>query len=98
MRLLVRYPDGSLQAAILVAVLGGHLRVSIPGCGDAVGLTWAGGEWLADSGDAVQVRFDVAPEEFSRSVRHGARISAQAPCPQPPEPWTIHGLQAAFVN
>jgi hypothetical protein len=72
MRLLVRHFDGSLQAAILMAMFGGHLRVSVSGGDDAAEIRWADGQWLAENGDAVKLQFDPAPEEFCRCALHAA--------------------------
>jgi hypothetical protein len=69
MRLLVRHPDGSIEAAILIAVFGGTLRVSTPGADDAMEFRWAKSQWLAENGDAVELQFDAAPEAFQWCVR-----------------------------
>ncbi|MBZ5585097.1 MAG: hypothetical protein LAQ30_23375 [Acidobacteriia bacterium] len=69
MRLLLRFRDGSLQAAILMALFGSHLRVFIPACDDAVEFRWAGGQWQAENGEPVEIQFNAAREEFHWSAQ-----------------------------
>ncbi len=98
MRLLVRHLDGSLQAAILMTILGRHLRVSLPGCDDAVGFRWADRQWLAENGDAVEIQFDAGPEEFYWCVQQAAEARQVAKIhARMLEPWTPHGLDSATV-
>ena len=58
LRLLVRHMDGSRQEAILMAILGSQLRVSIPASDDAVEFRWAEGHWQAENGEPVEIEFD----------------------------------------
>ena len=97
MRLLVRHLNGSLQAAILIATFGGKLRVSIPACDDAVGFRWVDGQWLAENGDAVEIHFDAAPDEFCWCVQQAAETGQVALHPRILQPWAAHGLHAATV-
>ena len=97
MRLLIRHVDGFFQAAILMAVFGAHLRVSIPGGDDAVGFRWADGQWLAENGDTVEIQFDAAPEDFYWCVEQPAEARQVALHPRTQEPWATHGRHAASV-
>jgi len=97
MRLLVRHLNGSLQAAILIATFGGKLRVSIPACDDAVGFRWVDGQWLAENGNAVEIHFDAAPDEFYWCVQQAAETGQVALHPRILQPWAAHGLHAATV-
>jgi hypothetical protein len=93
MRLLVRHFDGSLQAAILIAMCGGYLRVSVPGYDDAVEIRWADGQWLAENGEVVKLQFDPAPEEFYGCVRQAAEARQVALPARMLECWAAHGPQ-----
>jgi hypothetical protein len=64
MRLLIRYLDGSFGAAIPMATIGGRLRVAVAGSDDVVEFRFADGRWLAENGQAVEIEFDAAPDEF----------------------------------
>ena len=97
MRLLVRYLDGCLQAAIPIAMFDGRLRVAIPGCDDAVGFRWANGQWLAEDGGPVEIQFDTAPEEFYWCVQQAAKARQMAHDSRTLEPWATYGLHAPFV-
>lgn len=81
MQLIIRYRDGSLQAAILLATYGGRLRVSIPTSDDAVEFRWAGARWLTENGRTVEIEFDAAPDEFYWCVRQAAAAGAPRPAP-----------------
>jgi hypothetical protein len=52
--------DGSRQEAILMAILGSQLRVSIPAYDDAVEFRWAEGHWQGENGEPVEIEFDNA--------------------------------------
>ena len=93
MQLLIRSLDGSVRAAILMAIRGGLLRVAIPGCDDAVGFRWTHGHWLAENGDAVDIQFDVAMGEFCGRVRDAACLEPL--CQRLLGPRTAHGQYAA---
>jgi hypothetical protein len=60
LRLLVRHIDGSSQEAILMAIFGSQLRVSMPALDDAVEFRWAEGHWQAENGEPVDIEFDHA--------------------------------------
>ncbi len=66
MRLLIRYINGSVGAAILIATIGNRLRVAVPGNEDIVEFRQLEGQWLAENGQAVAIEFDPGPDEFSR--------------------------------
>ena len=66
MRLLVQYLDGSVRPAILTATFGTRLRASIPAMDDAAEFRWAAGRWHAENGEAVEIQFDAAMDEFFR--------------------------------
>ena len=61
MRILIRYSDSTVQAAILLATIGSRVRAAVPGCDDAVEFTWTSQRWLAENGQAVEIEFD-SPE------------------------------------
>jgi len=72
MRLIIHYPDGSSQPAIIMATIGARMRASVPGCDDAVESRLADGRWLAANGDVVKMQFDVADREFQTLVQDTA--------------------------
>jgi len=98
MRLLVRDLDGSLQAAILIAMFGGYLRVSVPGRDDTVEFRRADGQWLAENGDPVEIQFDAAPEKFYWCVQQAAEARQEPLPPWTLEPGAAHGLLAPSVT
>ena len=77
MRLIVRHPDGSIQAAIMVATIGARMRAFVPGCDDAVEFRLADGRWLAENGQAVEIRFDAADDEFDSLAQYAADVDTQ---------------------
>ncbi len=84
MRMLVQYSDGTVEAAILLAVIGNRLRAAAPGCEDAVEFQRKGEQWLTETGEAVEVTFDPDPETFERAaeaVRRRPDPVSEAPFP-----------------
>ncbi len=82
MRLLVKYPDGSLQAAILMAILGNRLRVFTSGCDDTVEFRWADGRWQAENGEPAEIQFGAPESEFHWSAE--SVLGGTADFPQTP--------------
>ncbi len=79
MRLIIYRADGSWRPAILLAVIGARIRVSVPGCDDAVQFRLAGGRWLAESGEAVVIRFNVAACEFDALAQRAVQDCGDLP-------------------
>jgi hypothetical protein len=74
MRILIRYSDRTVQAAILLATIGSRVRAAVPGAEDAVEFTWTNQRWLAENGRAVEIEFDAA--EWSAACE--AAVSADS--------------------
>jgi hypothetical protein len=60
MRILIRYSDATVQAAMLLATIGPRVRAAVPGCDDALEFTRTGELWSAEDGRAAEIEFDVA--------------------------------------
>ena len=94
MRMVIRYSDSTVQAAILLATFGDRVRAAVPGSDDAVEFTRASGRWLAEDGRAVEIEFDAAAEAAGWSAACAAAASTEsddaldpaAHCRQAPEP------------
>ncbi len=69
MRLIIHRADGSCRPGILLALIGARIRVSIPGCDDAVEFRLTDGRWLGEAGEPVMIRFNVAAYEFDALVQ-----------------------------
>jgi hypothetical protein len=72
MRVIIAYPDGSLRPGRITVITGSQLRASALGCDDAVEFRLAGGRWLAENGDAIEIYLNVPDHEFQALVRHTA--------------------------
>jgi hypothetical protein len=70
MRLIIRYFDGTLQPAIVMAMSGARMRAFVPGCDDSVEFRLADGRWLAENGEVVEMQFGPAGHEFQALVQH----------------------------
>jgi hypothetical protein len=80
MRMLIRDFDGSVRVAMLLAAIGRHIRVALPGCGDAVEYQWTGGQWRGDDGVPVEIEFDPSEEAFDlRWRRFDSAPAAETP-------------------
>jgi hypothetical protein len=79
MRMVIRYSDSTVQAAILLATIGSRARAAVPGSGDAVEFTWTGERWLAEDGRAVRIEFDAAAEAAGWSAACDAAASTEFP-------------------
>jgi hypothetical protein len=94
MRMVIRYSDSTVQAAILLATIGSRARAAVPGSGDAVEFTWTGERWLAEDGRAVEIEFDVAADRSEWVAAYHAAAATEAtadlemgywPAPEPAE-------------
>jgi len=94
-RMLIRYFDGSVRSAMLLAAVGTSLRAALPGCEDASEYRWAGGaEWRDQGGATVGIEFDAGGEAFEREWRHrAASRPVDAPCS-----WEIPDRQPSFSS
>jgi hypothetical protein len=73
MPLLIFHVDGSIQAAILMAIYGKRVRASIPAFDDAVEFQWEDGQWKAEDSEPVEIQFDATPDEFNRRAQAAVR-------------------------
>ncbi len=71
MRLIIRYPHGP-KPAIVLATIGPRIRLSIPGCDDAVEIRLADNRWLAEDGTPIEVDFNVPDHEFNALIERTA--------------------------
>ncbi len=55
MKTLVRYFDGSVDVAIVLAVIGSRLRLALPGREDVTEFQWANGQYVNETGEFVSV-------------------------------------------
>jgi hypothetical protein len=62
MRILIRYSDTTVQAAMLLATIGPRVRAAAPGCDDALEFTRTGERWSTEDGRAAEIEFDVAAD------------------------------------
>ena len=81
MLLLVRFLDGSIRSAFLMAVIGSRVRVAVHDCGDAVEYRLAGGEWRNESSEPVEIEFDPGRDDFERYARPVVKPGAGADAP-----------------
>jgi hypothetical protein len=72
MRLIITRQDGFQEVGILGGFIGGQVRVFVPGSNDAVAFRFAAGRWIAENGDAVQIRFGVGNLEFDALLKVSA--------------------------
>jgi hypothetical protein len=77
MRMVIRYSDSTVQAAILLATIGDRVRAAVPGSDDAVEFTRASERWLAEDGRAVEIEFDAAAEAAGWSAACAAAASTE---------------------
>ena len=76
MRILIRYSDSTVQAAILLSTIGSRVRAAVPGCDDAVEFTWTSQRWLAENGQAVEIEFE--SPEWSAACEAAASADSDA--------------------
>ncbi len=85
MQLLIRFLDGPLRSAFLMAIIGSRLRVALPDCGDIAEYRLAHGQWLDEYGEPVEIDFDPTEEEFERYaqplVKGGQTADGALCCP-----------------
>ncbi|MGA3097656.1 MAG: hypothetical protein ABSF25_14470 [Bryobacteraceae bacterium] len=62
MRILIRYSDTTVQAAMLLATIGPRVRAAAPGCDDALEFTRTSERWWAEDGRTAEIEFDVAAD------------------------------------
>ncbi len=94
MRILIRYLDGSLRAAMVLAVLGNRLRVALPGCEDVEELRWADRQWLNEDCHPVEIEFSPDPEAFDLI----AQIEETHPAEPAIEPLVLRWQPAATAE
>jgi hypothetical protein len=94
MRILIRYSDATVQAAMLLAAIGPRVRAAGPGCDDALEFTRTSERWLAEDGRAVEIEFDVAADRSEWVAAYHAAAATEAtadlemgywPAPEPAE-------------
>ena len=78
MRILIRYSDSTVQAAILLATIGSRIRAAVPGRGDAVEFTRTSERWLAEDGRAVEIEFGAAVDAAEWSAACNAAASTDS--------------------
>ncbi len=72
MRLALRFADGSLRPAIMLITIGARMRASLPGCDDAMEFRFEDGQWFGETGNLVDIEFDVPDQEFAALVQGSA--------------------------
>jgi hypothetical protein len=78
MRILIRYSDSTVQAAILLAMIGSRVRAAVPGCDDAVEFTRTSERWSAEDGRAVEIEFDATANAAEWSAVCNAAASTDS--------------------
>ena len=87
MRILIRYSNATVQAAMLLATIGRRVRAAVPGREDAVEFTWSSQRWLAEDGQAVDIEFDVAGNAAEWRVAYDATAPKDAPADLESQCW-----------
>jgi hypothetical protein len=64
----LRSLNGAECDCVLLWSLDQKMRVAVPGYDDAAELNWHGGQWFAENGDPVQVRFLEIPPWYRGAV------------------------------
>jgi hypothetical protein len=94
MRILIRYSDATVQAAMLLAAIGPRVRAAVPGCDDALEFRRTNERWVAEDGRAVEIEFDVAADRSEWIAAYYAAVATDSaadfemgywPAPEPSE-------------
>ncbi len=93
MRLLIRYPSGYGQDAILLAAMENRIRVAIPGRDDAMEFRFVEGHWISEALEPVEIEESLEVEGFGWSIAPQPEMPALGiidcafgltPSPEPP--------------
>ena len=57
MMMFIRYPDGSMERAVLLAASGNALRGAIPGREDTMEFRLHSGVWVSEANEPVEIEF-----------------------------------------
>jgi len=68
MHLIIAYHDGRRAEAMVLAASTERLRISIPGCDDAMELRVEGDGWITENGERVEIESMIRAEEWSISL------------------------------
>jgi hypothetical protein len=98
MRILIRYSDNTVQAAMLLATIGSRVRAAVPGCDDAVEFIWTRQRWQAEDGGAVEIEFDAAANsaEWSEACEAAASMHRADGAEPPTQYWPAREPAGTF--
>ncbi len=57
-----------MEAALVLAAIGGRLRLAVPGYEDAKEYRWSDGNWLTEASEPVWIDFEPADVLFESSL------------------------------
>ena len=65
MHVIISYRDGRRVEAIALAAGADRMRISVPGCDDAVALSQTQSGWITETGEAVELEAMIPAEGLS---------------------------------